>query len=70
MRTGGSSRASSGASVNAAWHSNRFGQRFGFLALATLPASASTSAYARSPNKPCSVTAEASSSSPIIDLTG
>ena len=70
MRTDGSSRAVSGGSVSVAWHWNRFGQRFGFFALATLPVSASTSAYARSPSRPCSVTAEASSSSPIIDLTG
>ena len=70
MRTDGNSRAVSGGSVKAAWHWNRFGQRFGFFALATLPVSESTSAYARSPSTPCSVTAEASTSSPVIDFTG
>src|SRR5437763_3958607 len=69
-RTGGSGCPNCGGSTNAARKSNMAGHFFGFFALTTLPVSVSTRASERSPSTPRSVTSDAFSSSPIIDLTG
>src|SRR5215216_466541 len=69
-RTGGRGSPSCGGAVKAARKSNMVGHFFGFFALTTFPVSVSTRAIERSPSTPRSVTSDAFSSSPIIDLTG
>src|SRR5919112_2321246 len=71
IRTGGMFSATcGGSSIKAARKSKRFPHFLGFLALATLPVSLSSTAYERSPTSPRSVTYEELSSSPSIDFTG
>src|SRR5947209_1471420 len=70
IRTGGTFALIRGGSMKVARKSKRVGHFLGFLAVATFPSELSTSAYARSPNSPRSVTSVAFSSSPIMDLTG
>src|SRR5215207_11393179 len=70
MRTGGSCAPERGPSTKAARKSNNCGHFRGFLALTTLPSVLSRRAYTRSPSSPWSLSSEAFSSSPIIDLIG
>src|SRR5512144_729462 len=63
-------RTASAPATTCARHSKSLAHLRGFFALATLPSSASTSAYARSRASPRSVTSHDSISSPSMDLTG